>query len=174
MVFCDDLLPCKRASIRRNPGWAAGGSSGGKIAEECWMQTESVRKNCRIHDFIIMPNHIHGIIEITSSAEPDFADSGKTKFTSPKGTIGAIVRGFKISTIKKIREWIGRGELQFAPTALKIIEIDFKIWQRNYYEHIIRNEESNRKISDYIRENPARWIEDKCFLSNPGWSSKTL
>ena len=90
----------------------------GKIAEECWMQTESVRKNCRIHDFIIMPNHIHGIIEITSSAEPDFADSGQTKFTSPKGTIGAIVRGFKISTIKKIREWIGRGVLPYAPTNL--------------------------------------------------------
>jgi putative transposase len=84
----------------------------GKIAEECWMQTETIRQNCRIHDYIIMPNHIHGIIEITSSAERDFADSGQTKFTSPKGTIGAIVRGFKINTIKKIRDLVCKGEFR--------------------------------------------------------------
>ena len=43
-----------------------------------------------------------------------------------------------------------------------------KIWQRNYYEHIIRNDESHRKISDYTRNNPTRWIEDDYFTQgNP-------
>ena len=60
------------------------------------------------------------------------------------------------------------GELQFAPTAPtapteKIKELDFKIWQRNYYEHIIRNEEAYERISDYIRDNPKRWNEDKFY-----------
>ncbi len=52
------------------------------------------------------------------------------------------------------------GELQFAPTE-KIKSLNFKIWQRNYYEHIIRNEQAYERISNYIRENPKRWPEDK-------------
>ena len=53
--------------------------------------------------------------------------------------------------------------MQFAPTALKIIELDFKIWQRNYYDHIIQNEESLRKIVHYIQNNPGSWLEDEYF-----------
>ena len=88
-----------------------------------------------------------------------FLDSPRTE------NDGSIVRGFKINSIKKIRELVGRGELQFAPTALKIIEMDYKIWQRNYYEHIIRNEDSIGKIASYIRNNPAKWQEDEYVLS---------
>ena len=136
----------------------------GTIAEECWLQTETIRQNCRIHDYIIMPNHIHGIVEITGSSVPDFQETEPSKFVSPSGTIGSIVRGFKINTIKKIRDLVCKGELQFAPTAMKIKELDFKIWQRNYYEHIIRNEESHNKIAAYIRNNPANWQEDEYFM----------
>lgn len=88
--------------------------------------------------------------------------------------MGAIIRGYKIATIKKIKDYIlspdenineSKGELQFAPTAPteKIKELDFKIWQRNYYEHIIRNEPAYERISDYIRNNPKRWNEDKFY-----------
>ena len=61
-----------------------------------------------------------------------------------------------------------KGELQFALThtfALteKIIQLDFKIWQRNYYEHIIRDEASHKRISDYILNNPAQWTDDKFY-----------
>jgi putative transposase len=133
------------------------------IAEECWLQTETKRQNCRIHDYIIMPNHIHGIIEITGSSAPDFQENELAKFVSPSGTIGSVIRGFKINTIKKIRDLVCKGELQFAPTAMKIKEMDFKIWQRNYYEHIIRNAESHNKIAAYIRNNPGNWQEDEYF-----------
>ena len=66
------------------------------------------------------------------------------------------------------RDNFSTGELQFAPTAPtapteKIKELDFKIWQRNYYEHIIRNEEAYARISDYIRDNPKCWNEDKFY-----------
>gem|GEM_PF-4101608 len=60
-------------------------------------------------------------------------------------------------------EFFNQGELQFALTtkALKIIEMDYKIWHRNFYEHIIRNEDSFLKILSYIRNNPAQWQEDE-------------
>ena len=99
----------------------------GRVVEECWLETEAIRANCRIHDYIIMPNHLHGIIEITGSPNPDFTQSDMPKFASPSGKIGSIVRGFKIKSIRKIRELVCRGELQFAPTGLKIIEMDCKI-----------------------------------------------
>ena len=135
----------------------------GEIVKESWLETESIRGNCRIHEFIIMPNHLHGILEITGFKNPVMEEKAPNKFISPSGTVGSIVRGFKINAIKKIREFVGRGELQFAPTALKIKEMDFKIWQRNYYDHIIRSEETQRKIVHYIQNNPGNWQEDEYF-----------
>jgi len=191
----------------------------GKIAWEEWLATEKIRKNCKIHESIVMPNHIHGIIEIlykkekSPEGESQFASAIPSeigKFKSPSQTIGAIIRGFKIATIKKIKEEINKresdsstrelekgksnsstgelqfapnesspdefaskesdieksekremGELQFAPTTEKIINLNFKIWQRNYYEHIIRNEQAYHRISNYIINNPKNWNEDK-------------
>lgn len=121
-----------------------------------------------------MPNHIHGIIEIAykegEKNEPD-------TFQSPSQTIGSIIRGFKIAVIKRIKDLIQQddhssstGELQFAPTKFaptefnpteKIKSLNFKIWQRNYYEHIIRNEQSFQRIAAYIVNNPRSWENDK-------------
>lgn len=160
----------------------------GKIAHTEWQNTEQIRNNCRIHEFIIMPNHIHGILEILFKKE---AENEIGKFQSPSQTIGSIIRGFKIATIKKIKDLILKeefnsnseginpnnlrefnpnnlrefnsnnpGELQFAPTE-KIKSLDFKIWQRNYYEHIIRNEKAYQRISNYIKTNPINWEKDR-------------
>jgi REP element-mobilizing transposase RayT len=103
-------------------------------------------------------------VEITGSSVPDFQETEPSKFVSPSGTIGSVIRGFKINTINKIRDLVCKGELQFAPTAMIIKEMDFKIWHRNYYEHIIRNAESHNKIAAYIRNNPDNWQEDEYFL----------
>lgn len=127
----------------------------GRIAFDTWQETEQIRDNCKIHEFVIMPNHIHGIIEITHSKG---SEASVGKFKSPKQTIGSIVRGFKISTIKRIKELICTGELQFAPT---IESLDFKIWQRNYWERIIRDEKEYEYISNYIINNPIKWENDK-------------
>jgi len=168
----------------------------GQIAWQEWQATEIIRNNTALHEFIVMPNHIHGIIEILfqhkgeeidqaidskdkihkKSAENEselrFAPAAATameKFKSPSQTIGAIIRGYKIATIKKIKDNIlnsgSTGELQFAPTEIapteEIIQLDFKIWQRNYYEHIIRDEKSYQTISEYIINNPAKWARGK-------------
>lgn len=161
----------------------------GQIAWQEWQATETIRNNTALHEFIVMPNHIHGIIEILFQHKGDEIDQpidskdnipkepATGKFISPSQTIGAIIRGYKIATIKKIKDHIlnsdrSTGELQFAPTAPiaptgptdpteKIIELDFKIWQRNYYEIIIRDEKAYENISNYIITNPSKWAEDK-------------
>lgn len=66
-----------------------------------------------------------------------------------------MVRGFKISVIKQIKLLFEEGELQFALT---------DIWQRNYYEHIIRNEISYFQITEYIQNNPSKWEEDRFYI----------
>ncbi|MCC7094406.1 MAG: hypothetical protein IT277_09470, partial [Ignavibacteriaceae bacterium] len=95
----------------------------GKIVEEEWLQTKEIRKNVDLDYYIIMPNHLHGIIIIEQSFEdviikgrgelnsPEKIDSGRIQyaptndtFISPSHTLGAIVRGFKSSVTKKIRE----------------------------------------------------------------------
>ena len=69
-------------------------------------------------------------------------------FVSPSRTIGSIVRGFKIGVTKWMRQ-----------------NTDVEtVWQRNYHEHIIRNEQSYQTISDYIINNPAKWADDKFYL----------
>ena len=134
----------------------------GEIAFNEWQNTSEIRDNIRLHEFIIMPDHMHGIIEIIFSKGQE-NDGTIHPFQSPSQTIGSIIRGYKISTIKKIKDYIlskeeaSTGELQFAPILpqinidapiqpqkdpLALIEkikyLNFKIWQRNYYESIIR------------------------------------
>jgi REP element-mobilizing transposase RayT len=166
----------------------------GVIAYQEWLNTEVVRENCAVHDFIIMPDHIHGIIEIRYKIHtPSNRLEDVGVFQSPSMAVGSIVRGIKISVIKKIKDYyelkelkedsgmemyvkhpdsvsqfISRGELQFTTTNElqftttndlyeKIKELNFKIWQRDYYEMIIRNEISYRNISRYIQQNPIKW-----------------
>lgn len=156
----------------------------GTIALKEWLHTIEVRDNIKLHEYIIMPNHIHGIIEIIKDKSNPGDNEG---FKSPTQTIGAIVRGYKIATIKQIKEYIGKvedskgdiskGELQFAPTnapttpttpttptILNIIKnLDYKIWQRNYYERIIKDERAYQNISNYIITNPEKWYDDKFY-----------
>ena len=150
----------------------------GQIAADEWLHTQEVRNNVVLHEFVVMPNHIHGIIEIQYPKE---SSNIVGAFKSPSQTIGAIVRGYKIATIKRIKELVKRteesngvdskGKLQFVPTATTattreiIKSLDYKIWQRNYYEHIIRDEKAYINISNYIIENPKRWINDEYNLS---------
>ena len=142
----------------------------GEIARNEWLNTPNIRKNIDLHAFVIMPNHIHGIIEILENVKENSKEN-IGQFKSPSQTVGAIIRGYKIATIKKIKDYIKkhleddqdgdvfRGELQFAPK--NIINLDFKIWQRNYFERIIWNQRGYENISKYIIDNPKKWNEDK-------------
>ncbi len=134
----------------------------GEIAQKCWRDIPNHFKNVLLHTFVVMPNHIHGIIEIVTpvganqhlphneTANQHLPDDNRAKDISPlrgtSNTIGSIVRGFKIGVTKWVR----------SNTNIH------QIWQRNYYEHIIRNEASYFRIHEYIENNPAKWTED-CF-----------
>jgi putative transposase len=129
----------------------------GKIAKKCWLEIPGHYPNVVLHEYVIMPNHIHGIIEITKSVgaknlSPNIVDtfdcngSGERAknlsplrvFRSPSKTIGSIVRGFKIGVTK----WFHKNT--------NII----KLWERGYYEHIIRNNNELKNIREYVKNNP--------------------
>ena len=128
----------------------------GQIAYNEWLKTPQIRNNVELGDFVIMPNHIHVIIRLLCRGElhsPVIHElhSGGVLNTppnsppqSPSQTIGAIVRGYK-STVTKQLGFLG---------------FDGKLWQRNYYEHIIRDEKSYLRISAYIINNPQNWHND--------------
>lgn len=124
----------------------------GAIANKEWLRTQKLRDNVKLDAFVVMPNHVHGIIELTTSrgvlqyAPAD--DMGpKNEFMSSSDNLGAIVRGYKSTVTKQINE------LNNQPGD--------KVWQRNYYDHIIRNQQDLNRIRKYIRDNPQNWENDK-------------
>jgi len=136
----------------------------GHIVAHEWRNTSEIRDNVAIHDFIIMPNHLHGIIEITYNKNNQ---ERVGDFISPKETIGSIIRGFKITTIKKIKDLIdpvGKNSHSSSNGNSMIEEWIInhlpQIWQRNYYEHIIRDYDDHQRIANYINTNPLRWDVD--------------
>ena len=116
----------------------------GKTVETCWLEIPSHFPHVKVDAFCIMPNHIHGILIIMESV-------GAKNFLplrhGTSKTIGSIVRGFKIGVTK----WA----YQHTPYQ--------KLWQRNYYERIIRDENELNHIREYIIENPLNWQEDKYY-----------
>ena len=135
----------------------------GQIVADEWINSIKIRNNVIIHDFIVMPNHLHGIVEITYNKN-DKSQIGE--FVSPKKSIGAIVRGFKVATTKRIKDFVisvGANDNSFnvnSPLQEWIINHLPHIWQRNYYEHIIRDYNDHERIANYINTNPSRWEKD--------------
>ena len=123
----------------------------GKIVDECWRAIPDHFPNVELRAYIIMPNHIHGIIMINDhGATMSSSSSVGARHASPlphgvkSHSIGAIVGSFKSTVTRRIgREFNSTG-----------------IWQRNYYEHIIRNEKDLQNKTNYIEANPMLWNVD--------------
>lgn len=129
----------------------------GIMAERCWADIPKHFPNARLHEYVVMPNHVHGIIELFNvanvGAENFLPLQQQNQFQKmiPR-SIGSIVKGFKIGVTK----W-------FRGAMADDFPIQRIIWQRNYHEHIIRSVDSYQKISNYIINNPAKWQDDKFF-----------
>jgi len=129
----------------------------GRIVERCWREIPAHFPHVELDEFVIMPNHIHGILVITNTLGTNDNIVGATHASplqqtnrpcGPKSrSIAAIVGSFKSAVTKRINEMRG------APGEA--------VWQRNYYEHIIRDDESLNRIREYIMTNTIRWEEDE-------------
>ena len=136
----------------------------GEIVKQEWENSIQLRSNISLGDFIIMPDHMHMILTIDHQITND-KESKEWEHSTPKSpsqTIGAIIRGFKGACTKKINLFFNiTGELQLAPTFYKN-----KIWQRNYYDHIIRNQADYNRIEQYIIDNPLNWKKKRINPQN--------
>ena len=139
----------------------------GKIADECWLAIPEHFPNVELGAHVIMPNHVHGVVVICddeSASHLGTTDDGRRgaallrpydddnthKINVKPGSLGAIVRSYKSAVSYRInKEHNATG-----------------IWQRNYYEHIIRSADEANRIHLYIEANPAQWDDDDENPSN--------
>lgn len=123
----------------------------GQIARRTWEEIPRHFPNVSLDAFIVMPNHIHGIVFI-NEAKPakvgaqHAAPLRGTKLSVQPGSLGAMVRSYKSTVTREIN--LHRG----TPGG--------RVWQRNYYEHIIRDYPDLEEIRDYVVNNPAAWETD--------------
>ena len=118
----------------------------GRVAQLLWDEIPAHFPEVETDAWVVMPNHVHGVLVITrggaTHASPLHAPSGP-----PKRSLGAIVGSYKSAVSKHIN--LSR-RTPGAP-----------VWQRNYYDHVIRNDADLNRIREYIAGNPARWHEDR-------------
>jgi REP element-mobilizing transposase RayT len=131
----------------------------GGIVNDEWEKSFEIRHELKCDEFIVMPNHIHGIIRIYGSGDSVVETHGraslpinKTKpqtgiaYRTPK-SISSFIAGFKSAATKRINE------LRKLPGAC--------VWQPRFHDHIVRNERELFAIRQYIRNNPANWKNDR-------------
>ena len=125
---------------------------GGTVHHQ-WHELPKHYAHLALDAFVVMPNHVHGIIVLTGG-DPAVATAAVGAGLKPAPTVprigrhglSEIVRAFKTFSARRINAH------RNAPGV--------PVWQRNYYEHIIRDEESLNRIRQYITENPLQWSND--------------
>ncbi|MGA1846523.1 transposase [Deferribacter abyssi] len=148
----------------------------GKMVKKIWLEIPKIFAHTKLHEYIIMPNHFHAIIEITpqihvvgaesisarknnaqvdmESANNKRADMESAPTRENNVSLPKIIQTFKryytIEYIKMVKQGL-------------LPPFDKKLWQRNHYEHVIRNEQSYSKIAEYIINNPLKWEDDKYY-----------
>lgn len=147
----------------------------GQLIKEEWLKSAEIRKEIEFDDFVIMPNHFHAIVIINQEINSDFMkndvdfqdnnvgangrsplgqiQSSRPKISMKPKSISSLIAGFKSATTKKIN--IIRNTPQNP------------VWQGNYYDHIIRNDESLARIREYVQNNPLSWENDQLHPNNP-------
>ena len=174
----------------------------GKMVENIWLEIPQIFPDTKLHEYIIMPNHFHAIVEITTQNIKTPVGAHSISARNNAHSISARNNAHSISARNNAKrpetDSIG-AEIDSAPTVtgmmmgdgnvslpkimqtfkryttieyIKMVKqnllppFEKRIWQRNYYEHIIRNEKSYLKIAEYIMNNPVKWNEDKYYVNN--------
>jgi len=128
--------------VRKGRVWL---SEEGRVVRDCWENIPEHFEHVSIDDFVVMPNHMHGIVVIKNAGARHASPVRSCSIAS--GSLGAVIGSFKSAATKRVNDLRGMpgGE----------------VWHRNYYDHIIRNENDLNRIREYIRNNPMNWAHDK-------------
>jgi len=116
----------------------------GKMIQDHWERLSIKFPSLELDEHIIMPNHVHGIIILNKGRE------------DPAPTLGQIIAYFKYQTTKQYN-CVGAG-------SSRPCDNYNHLWQRNYWEHIIRDEGELVHVRKYILDNPINWAQDKLFV----------
>ncbi len=130
----------------------------GQAVEEEWFRSAGIRQEIELDMFVVMPNHVHGIVRIAGALLAHEPQGGGRRPRPQQGgrrpplqmrarSVSSFMAGFKSATTHRIRTMCGK--------------LDAAVWQRGYYEHIIRNEDEFAKIREYIATNSLRWATDR-------------
>jgi len=139
----------------------------GKIVEQQWIKTIDIRPdmNLSLGEFIVMPNHFHGIIFIGENEYNGGTDAMRRRRDAMHGvstTTTETTTGNKFGPQSKNLASIVRGFKSAVTTWARKHHITFN-WQSRYHDHIIRNTTEYNRIANYILNNPANWQEDKFY-----------
>jgi REP element-mobilizing transposase RayT len=118
----------------------------GEIVHKEWMKTIDIRREIALDEFVVMPNHFHAIVTIVECGNGLVGATGRSPLRPdmPRGpankSLASLIAGFKSAVTTRINQLHG------TPGA--------PVWQRNYWEHVIRNDGELSRIREYIRNNP--------------------
>jgi len=122
----------------------------GRIVEEEWLRIPQMRPAVSLDEFIVMPNHLHALVVIVKETNAAGDRRSPRHGSGPSsGSLGSMIGGFKSASTGRINQ------LRTGRTP---------IWQRNYYEHVIRSEKAHESVGNYILANPTNW---HCDRENP-------
>jgi putative transposase len=131
-------------------------SAWGDVIETCWLAIPTHFPKVQLDAFVVMPNHLHGIVILTDDVSRDTIYRVPTPRQFGQGiaqSLATVIGSFKAAVTRNIRK-----------TDKQIDKM--LVWQRNYYEHIIRNQQSLEAIQAYIAANPEMWQDDSLFLDD--------
>jgi REP-associated tyrosine transposase len=138
LTLCVEGRACRLGEVVRGSMRA---NDAGRMVQATWYEVVSRCASIDSEAFQLMPNHVHGLVEIAGHVD-----------SASSTSLAAFVRRFKTMTTRLYGE-MARDRPWPAPRP--------HLWQRNYYEHIVRNDRSRDRIVRYIAANPSRWAFDR-------------
>ncbi len=143
--------PCGRPQMALNDA--------GRMVQQVWDEIPTNYSGIETDEFVIMPNHIHGIIVIVGAGPCACPGDGRPRGAAPTGdrrnaalSLPDVIHRFKTMSTKRYVDGVKQNGWRPFPG---------KLWQRNYYEHIIRDDNEMNRIREYIANNPAQWEMDR-------------
>ena len=139
----------------------------GKMIEKWFNELQNKFPDIKCHEMVVMPNHIHFIIENIGSVGADLrVCPNDSNISKTEKRVSEILGEHAGSPLHRVLQWFKTMSTNEYIRGVKNnnwIPFDGKLWQRNYWEHIMRNDQSYQKISDYIINNPSKWNDDTLF-----------